>query len=293
MAKFVHLHNHTDFSLQDAAQSVKGMLNRVKALGMDSIAVTEHGNLFSMIPFYKQAREMGIKPIIGCEVYVAVNDHKEKKQVASASGKKWGYHHLVLLAKNKTGYNNLLKLVSISYIDGFYYKPRIDKSLLRKYGEGLIASTACLAGEVTQYAAQGDYDNAKKSALEYAEIFPDRFYLELQNHQIPEETSARETLIKLSKDTGLPLLATNDCHYSVEEHWEAHDVMFCLGTGKDRDDVNRRRYEPKQFYIKSAEEMSELFKDTPEAIENSLKIAEQCNVEIPMGELKHCIVQQF
>ncbi len=285
MAKFVHLHNHTDFSLQDAAQSVKGMLNRVKALGMDSIAVTEHGNLFSMIPFYKQAREMGIKPIIGCEVYVAVNDHKEKKQVASASGKKWGYHHLVLLAKNKTGYNNLLKLVSISYIDGFYYKPRIDKSLLRKYGEGLIASTACLAGEVTQYAAQGDYDNAKKSALEYAEIFPDRFYLELQNHQIPEETSARETLIKLSKDTGLPLLATNDCHYSVEEHWEAHDVMFCLGTGKDRDDVNRRRYEPKQFYIKSAEEMSELFKDTPEAIENSLKIAEQCNVEIPMGEL--------
>jgi DNA polymerase III subunit alpha len=283
MADFVHLHNHTDFSLLDAAQSVEQMCSTLTDLNMDSIAVTEHGNLFSMIPFYKEARKKGIKPILGCEIYVSVGKHNERKQVTTASGKKWGYNHLVLLCQNETGYKNLMKLVSIGYLEGFYYRPRVDKELLKKYNEGLIATTACLAGEVTHYASIGDYENAKKAAIEYSEIFPGRFYLEMQNHDIEEEKSSHAVLKKLSKDLGLPLIATNDCHYAQEDHWEAHDILFCLGMGKDRDDPNRMRYEPRQFYIKSTDEMYKLFKDCPEALENTLAIAEQCNVEIPMG----------
>ena len=173
MADFVHLHNHSDFSLQDAAQSVQMLCDRVDDLGMDTIALTEHGNLFSMIPFYKAARKKGLKPILGCEIYVAVNSHTDKKQITTSTGKKWGYHHLVLLVQNMTGYKNLMKLVTIGYLEGFYYRPRVDKELLRKYNEGLICTSACLAGEVNQHAAQGDYEGAKKAALEYSEIFPD------------------------------------------------------------------------------------------------------------------------
>ena len=165
MSDFVHLHNHSDYSLLDAAQTVDRMCNRVDDLGMDSIAITEHGNLFSMIPFYQQAREAGIKPILGCEIYVSINKHTDKKQVTYQSGKKWGYHHLVLLAMNQTGYKNLLSLVSIGYLEGFYYRPRFDKELLLQYNEGLIATSACLAGEVTTYAANGDYESAKKAAI--------------------------------------------------------------------------------------------------------------------------------
>ena len=197
MADFVHLHNHSDFSLLDAAQTVDTMCNRVYDLKMDSIAITEHGNLFSMIPFYKKARETGIKPIIGCEIYVAVNKHTDKKQITNSLGKKWGYHHLVLLAQNNQGYKNLMALSSIGYLEGFYYRPRVDKDLLKQFNEGLIATSACLAGEVTSYAAIGDYENAKKAALSYAEIFPDRFYLELQDHNIPEEQVAHKILKKL------------------------------------------------------------------------------------------------
>ena len=257
MSDFIHLHNHTDYSLLDAAQSIDMMSNRLSDIGMDTIAVTEHGNLFSMIPFYKQARETGIKPIIGCEIYVAVNKHTDKKQIATSTGKKWGYNHLVLLVQNKIGYNNLMKLVSIGYLEGFYYRPRVDKALLRKYNEGLICTSACLAGEITQFAGQNDYESAKKAALEYAEIFSDRFYIEIQNHQIPEEIAAHSPLKKLSEELNIPLVATNDCHYALREHWEAHDVLFCLGTSKDRNDPNRHRYEPRQFYIKSADEMLE------------------------------------
>jgi len=281
MADFVHLHNHTDFSLQDAAQSVQMMCDRVDDLGMDTIAVTEHGNLFSMIPFYKTAQKSGINSILGCEIYVSVGKHNERKVVAG--GNAWGYHHLVLLCQNEIGYKNLMKLVSIGYLDGFYYKPRVDKDLLRQYNEGLIATSACLAGELTRFAAQGDYKNCKKAALEYSEIFPDRFYIEMQNHNIPEELASHDILKKVAKELDIPLVATNDNHYCMEEHWEAHDVLFCLGTSKDRNDPNRHRYEPRQFYIKSADEMYNLFKDTPEALENTLRIAEQCKVDIPMG----------
>ena len=281
---FVHLHNHTDFSLLDAAQSVDQMCGRLTDLKMDTIAVTEHGNLFSMIPFYKTAIKQGIKPILGCEIYVSVGDYQDRITKQDSTGKKWNYHHLVLLCMNETGYKNLMKLVSIGYLEGFYYRPRVDKELLRKYNEGLIATSACLAGEVTHYASIGDYDNAQKAAIEYSEIFPDRFYLELQNHDIPEEKQAHKILKKLSEELNLPLVCTNDCHYAHEDHWQAHDVLFCLGTGKNRNDANRMRYEPRKFYIKSADEMWDLFKDYPSALENTIKIAEQCNVEIPMGD---------
>ena len=283
MSDFVHLHNHSDFSLLDAAQTIDIMCSRVSDLGMDSIAITEHGNLFSMIPFYKQAKKTGIKPIIGCEIYVAVNNHKDKKQQITKTGKKWGYHHLVLLATNQKGYQNLMALSSIGYLEGFYYRPRVDKDLLIKYNEGLIATSACLAGEVTSYAAANDYENAKKAAISYQKIFPERFYLELQDHGIPEEQASHKILKKLSKELNIPLIATNDCHYCLEDHSDAHDILFCLGTGKDRNDTNRLRYEPRQFYIKSVDEMYKLFKDVPEALENTVKIAEQCQVDIPLG----------
>jgi len=284
MSDFVHLHNHTDYSLLDASQTVEQMCNRVYDLGMNSIAVTDHGNLFAMIPFYKEAQKKGIKSILGCEIYVSVKKHTDKTLLTTSNGKKWGYHHLVLLAQNQTGYRNLMKLCSIAYLEGFYYRPRVDKELLKKYNKGLIATSACLAGEVTAHAALGDYENAKKAALEYAEIFPNRFYLELQNHDIPEEKKSHVILKKLSKELNLPLVATNDCHYCLESHSDAHDALFCLGTGKDVYDQNRLRYEPGKFYVKSADEMYKIFPDTPDALENTIKIAEQCNVEIPLGE---------
>jgi len=284
MSDFVHLHNHTDYSLLDAAQTVEQMCDRVYDLGMDSIAVTDHGNLFAMIPFYKQAQAKGIKPILGCEIYVAIQSHTDKNIITTSSGAKKNYHHLVLLAQNIQGYKNLMKLCSIGYLDGFYYRPRVDKELLKTYNHGLIATSACLAGEVTSYAAAGDYNAAKKAALEYQEIFPDRFYLELQNHNIVEEKKAHIILKKLSKELNIPLVATNDCHYCMEEDSNAHDALFCLGTGKDIHDTNRMKYEPGKFYVKSADEMYKIFKDVPQALENTLKIAEQCNVTIPLGE---------
>ena len=283
MSDFVHLHNHSDYSLLDAAQTVETMCNRVSDLGMDSIAITEHGNLFSMIPFYKAALKAGIKPILGCEMYVAVNKHTDRQLVTLETGKRRNYYHLVLLATNQQGYRNLLALTSIGYLNGFYYRPRIDKELLEEFNEGLIATSACLAGEVTSYAASGDYEAAKQAALSYQKIFNKRFYIELQNHNLAEEKASHEILKKISKELNIPLVATNDCHYCLEEHSNAHDVLFCLGTGKDRDDINRLKYEPNQFYIKSTDEMYEIFKDIPEALENTLAISEQCDVEIPLG----------
>lgn len=285
MSDFVHLHNHTDFSLLDAAQSVEQMCQRLDDLKMDTIAVTDHGNLFAMLPFYKTALIKGIKPILGCEVYVAAGSRHDRKQVQQQGVKKWGYHHLILIVQNTTGYRNLMKLVSLGYLEGFYYRPRVDKELLKEYNEGLIASSACLAGEVTGHAARGDYEAAKKAALEFSEIFPGRFYLEMQNHTIPEELASHVILKKLSRELTLPLLATNDNHYAREEHWEAHDALVCIGKNADMSDTARQRYVPRQFYIKSDTEMRDLFRDTPQALENSLVIAEQCEVKIPMGKL--------
>ena len=282
MSDFIHLHNHTDYSLLDAAQSIDMMSNRLADIDMDTIAVTEHGNLFSLIPFYKNAIKNGIKPILGCEVYVAKGKHTDKH--IDKNGKKWNYHHLLLLVQNKIGLQNLIQLVSIGYLDGFYYKPRIDKDLIREHNEGLICTSGCLAGEVNYYASINDYENAKKTALEYQEIFGDRFYIEVQNHGIDKELISHKILLKLSQELGINLVATNDNHYAFEEHSDSHDILFCCGMGKERSDTNRLRYEPRQFYIKTQDEMYKLFKDFPNALENTLKISESCNVDIPMGK---------
>lgn len=280
-AKFIHLHNHSDYSLLDGAQTVNVLVQTVVDLGMDAVALTEHGNMFSVLPFYKAAKKAGIKPIIGCEVYVAINSRFDKKPRAQGG---WGNNHLVLLVQNETGYSNLMKLVTYGYLEGFYYRPRVDKDLLRNHSEGLICMSACLKGEVPQKLLQNDFEGAKAVAREYAEIFPDRYYLEIQDHGIPEEKTNIERIITLAKETGLPLVASNDAHYAKKEHSEAHDILICLGTGKDRDDPNRLRYSTSEFYLKTQEEMQTLFKDAPEAIENTRRIADSIDFEISMGE---------
>jgi len=276
---FVHLHNHSDFSLLDGAQKIDVMLNTVADLGMNSIALTEHGNMFSAIQFFKAAKKRGLKPIIGCEVYVAKGKHTEKNKQNGS-----GNNHLILLAKNYTGYKNLMKLVTYGYLDGFYYRPRIDKDLLRKYNSGLIALSACLKGEIPEKLIKDDIDGARQAALEYAEIFPGRFYLEVQNHQIPEEHLNISRIERLAKEIELPLVATNDAHYAIAEHYDAHDIHICLGTKKKRVDKDRIRYATAEFYIKSPDEMHALFKDIPGAIENTRRIADSIDLEIPLGE---------
>ena len=279
-SEFVHLHNHSDYSLLDGAQRVDQLVNTIDDLNMDSLALTEHGNMFSVVPFYKQAKNAGIKPIIGCEAYVAVESRHNKKP---AAGGGWGNNHLILLVQNQTGYQNLMKLVTAGYLEGFYYRPRIDMELLEIYSDGLICLSGCLKGEIPEKMLNDNYEGAKNAALKYAEIFPDRFYLEVQNHGIPEELANVDYMKKLSKDLSLPLVCTNDAHYSKREHSEAHDIHICLGTGKARDDPNRLRYATPEFYFKTQDEMHKLFKDVPGAIENTRKIAESIDFEIKTG----------
>ena len=280
-SEFVHLHNHSDYSLLDGAQRIDQLVNTVDDLKMDSVALTEHGNMFSVVPYYQKAKKAGIKPIIGCEAYVAVGSRFDKQARAEGG---WGNNHLILLAQNYTGYKNLMKLVTAGYLEGFYYRPRMDLELLRQYSEGLICMSACLKGEIPEKMLQGDYEGAKEAALRYAEIFPERFYLEIQNHGIPEEEANIKNMKKLSQDLGLPLVCTNDAHYARKEHWEAHDIHICLGIGKERNDPNRMRYSTPEFYFKSQDEMYEMFKDFPEAIENTRRIADSIDLELPIGE---------
>ncbi len=280
-AEFVHLHNHSDYSLLDGAQTVQTLVNTVSDLGMDTVALTEHGNLFGVIPFYNAAKKAGIKPIIGCETYVAVGSRFDKKPRADGG---WGNNHLILLAQNYTGYKNLMKLVTFGYLEGFYYRPRIDLELLKEYNEGLICLSACLKGEIPEKILKGDWKGAQEAALRFAELFQDRFYLEVQSHGIPEERQNVENMIKLSRELDLPLVCTNDAHYARHEHWEAHDVHICLGSGKERSDPNRLRYATPEFYLKSQDQMYELFREVPQALENSRRIAESVNLELPMGE---------
>jgi len=280
-SEFVHLHNHSDYSLLDGAQRIDQLVNTIDDLNMDSVALTEHGNMFSVVPYYKQAKSAGIKPIIGCEIYVATGSRFDKNQ---RPGGGWGNNHLILLAQNYTGYKNLMKLVTAGYLEGFYYRPRIDMELLREYNEGLICMSACLKGEVPEKMLQGDYDGAKKTAIQFSEIFEDRYYLEIQNHGIPEEEANIKNMKKLSLDLGLPLVCTNDAHYAKQDHWEAHDIHICLGTGKERSDPKRLRYATPEFYFKSQDEMYRLFKEFPEALENTRKIADSIDLSLPMGE---------
>ena len=281
MQKFVHLHNHSDYSLLDGAQSIESLVLRVKELGMDAVALTEHGNLFSAVHFYKIARKHGIKPIIGCEVYVSEKDRFDRTPKAHGG---WGYNHLLLLVQNEKGYKNLIKLVSFGYLEGFYYRPRVDKELLIRHNEGLIAATACIKGQIQEVAIKGNYEKAKKMAIELAKIFPDRFYLEIQNHGIKEEATWCEIAKRLSEETGIPRIATNDTHYTLKEHWEPHDALFCLGKGKELRDTDRRRYESPELYVKSPAEMAVLFPDDPDVLENTAVIAESCNFELDLGK---------
>ena len=280
-SEFVHLHNHSDYSLLDGAQRIDQLVNTIDDLNMDSVALTEHGNMFSVLPYYKEAKNAGIKPIIGCEIYVAVGSRFDKKTRAEGG---WGNNHLILLAQNFTGYKNLMKLVTAGYLEGFYYRPRIDIDLLKKYNEGLICMSACLKGVVPEKMLRGDYNGAREDALLFSEIFHNRYYLEIQNHGIPEEEENIKNMKRLSLDLNLPLVCTNDAHYAKQEHWEAHDIHICLGTGKERNDPNRLRYATPEFYFKSQDEMYSLFKDFPEAIENTRKIADSIDLTLPIGE---------
>ncbi len=280
--KFTHLHVHTEYSLLDGSSKIPELVRRAKELGMDSLAITDHGAMFGVMDFYKECKSQGVKPIIGCEVYVAPKSRFDKDSRESVS-----YYHLVLLAENNEGYRNLIKLVSMGYTEGFYYKPRVDEEILQKYHNGLIASSACLAGIVPRTIINRNYEAAKETALRYRDIFGDgNYFLELQDHGIPDQKTVNENLIKISEETGIPLICTNDSHYIKQEDWEAHDVLLCIQTGKTVNDENRMKYEGNCYHLKSGEEMYRLFSYVPEAIENTNKIAERCNVVFTFHELK-------
>ena len=280
---FVHLHVHTGYSLLDGSGKIQDMVNRAKELGFKSLAITDHGVMYGVIDFYDACLAAEIKPIIGCEVYVAPGSRFEKEGSVSDDR----YYHLILLAENDKGYRNLMKIVSKGFTEGFYYKPRIDHELLEQYHEGIIALSACLAGEIPQNIVKGFYEEAKETALWYRSIFgEENFFLELQDHGIPEQKLVNQALLRIHNETGIPLVATNDVHYVYEEDWEAHDILLCIQTQRKVADENRMRYQKGKFYLKSAEEMCELFPYAKEALENTVKIAERCKVEIEFGNYK-------
>ncbi len=279
MSSFVHLHTHTEYSLLDGACRIDRLVEKAKELGMTAMAITDHGNMYGVVKFYKAAKKAGIKPILGCEVYTAPRSRFEKEgRQDSEPG------HLVLLAQNQQGYKNLMKIVSAGFIDGFYYKPRVDMEILSMYNEGIIALSACLAGDVDRSIMNGDMDKAKEYIEKYCEIFGrENFYIELQDHGIPEQKQVNIHLISLAKEYGLKMVATNDIHYVTKEDNEMHDALLCIQTGKTVDEENRMRFSTQEFYVKSEEEMAELFPGVPSAIANTAEIAEKCNVELEFG----------
>ena len=280
---FTHLHVHTEYSLLDGSSKIKELTARAKELGMDSLAITDHGVMYGVIDFYRAAKEVGIKPILGCEVYVAPGSRFDREN----TGGEDRYYHLVLLAENDQGYKNLMKIVSKGFVEGFYYKPRVDYEVLETYHEGVIALSACLAGEVQKYLARGMYEEAMRSAQRYEGIFgKNNFFLELQDHGLPEQKMVNQGLLRLSRDTGIELVATNDIHYTFAEDEKAHDILLCIQTGKKVADEDRMRYAGGQYYCKSEEEMQALFPYAREALENTHKVAERCNVEIEFGVTK-------
>jgi DNA polymerase-3 subunit alpha len=280
---FTHLHVHTEYSLLDGSGKIKEMVHRTKELGMDSLAITDHGVMYGVIDFYKSCKAEGIKPIIGCEVYVAPNSRLDRELGASEER----YHHLVLLAENNTGYQNLMKIVSRGFLDGFYYKPRIDYEVLSQYKEGIIALSACLGGEVASNLRRGFYAEAKAAALRLQSVFGENnFFLELQDHGMQEQKTVNQGLIRMAQDTGIKLVATNDVHYTFAEDVDPHDILLCIQTQKKVTDEHRMRYEGGQYYLKSPEEMLGIFPYAKEALENTYDIAKRCNVEIVFGEYK-------
>lgn len=280
---FTHLHVHTEYSLLDASSKIRELTVRAKELGMDSLAITDHGVMYGVIDFYRAAKDAGIKPIIGCEIYVAPGSRFDRENVNGEDR----YYHLILLAENNTGYQNLMKIVSKGFVEGFYYKPRVDYEVLETYSEGIIALSACLAGEVQRYLSRGMYEEAKKTAFRYQKIFGEgNFFLELQDHGIPMQRTVNQGLLRMSQETGIPLVATNDSHYIYKEDVTPHDILLCIQTGKKVQDENRMKYEGGQYYLKSEEEMRQVFPYAPEALDNTHKIAERCNVEIEFGVTK-------
>ena len=285
MSEFVHLHVHSEFSLLDGANRIKDLPVRAKELGMDAIAVTDHGAMFGTIDFYKACKANGVKPIIGCEVYVAPRTRFDKEPNIDNK-----YYHLILLAKNNEGYKNLAKLVSLGYVDGYYYKPRIDKEILEKYHEGLICCSACLGGEIAQSILKDDLAKAEEIALWHKNIFGEDYYLEVQSNTLREQILVNQKLVELARKLNIPLVATNDSHYLKKEDYYNHEVLLCIQTGKRMTDEDRMKFQTNDFYIKSPEEMKEFFKNIPEALENTVKIAEKCNVEFEFG---HTILPNY
>ena len=280
---FVHLHTHTEYSLLDGANKIKEYVSRVKELGMNSAAITDHGVMYGVIDFYKACTEAGIKPIIGCEIYVAPGSRRERE----VSGGDERYYHLVLLAENNTGYQNLMKIVSIGFVEGYYYKPRVDMETLEKYHEGLIASSACLAGEVARAIVHRQSQTAEEAALKYEKCFgKGNFFLELQDHGLANEQLVNQSLVAMSKKLDIPLICTNDIHYTYREDEKPHEILLCLQTNKKLSDENRMRYPGGQYYVKSEREMAKLFPYAPEALENTQKIADRCNVTIEFHNTK-------
>ncbi len=280
---FTHLHVHTEYSLLDGSNKIKEYVKRIKELGMDSGAITDHGVMYGVIDFYKEARANGIKPILGCEVYVAPNSRFDKE----VTGGEERYHHLVLLAENNTGYSNLMKIVSLGFTEGYYYKPRVDMEVLRKYHEGIIALSACLAGELPRLITKGLFEEARKCAQKYLDCFGrGNYFLELQDHGIPEQKTVNMELVRISREMDIPLVATNDIHYTYAEDAQAHDILLCIQTQKKVTDTDRMRYDGGQYYVKSEMEMRELFPYAQEAISNTALIADRCNVEIEFGVTK-------
>ena len=280
---FTHLHVHTEYSLLDGSNKIKEYVKRLKELNMDSGAITDHGVMFGVIDFYREAKANGIKPILGCEVYVAPNSRFDKE----VTGGEERYHHLVLLAENNEGYANLMKIVSKGFTEGYYYRPRVDMEVLQKYHNGIIALSACLAGEVPRYIMKGLYEEAKNTVLKYQECFgKGNYFLELQDHGIPEQKTVNAALVRLSKELDIPLVATNDIHYTYAEDEKSHDILLCIQTGKKVSDEDRMRYEGGQYFVKSELEMRQLFPYAQEAIDNTALIADRCNVEIEFGVTK-------
>ena len=281
-SRFVHLHCHTEYSLLDGANKIDKLFDRIKALKQPAVAMTDHGNMFGAVEFYREASSRGIKPIIGCEIYVAPTSRFERK--GADRGPKEYNNHLILLAMNNEGYRNLCKLVSLGYMEGFYYKPRVDKELLKELNRGLIALSACLQGEVSQALSYGIYEKAKAAAETYAVLFPERYYIEIQDNKLPEQEKVNPLLIELAKELSLPVVATNDCHYGERADFHAHDVLLCVQTGKTLSDDNRLKLETDELYLKSAEEMTQGFSYCPGALERTLEIADRCNVELEFGK---------
>ncbi|MEI3219669.1 MAG: PHP domain-containing protein [Lachnoclostridium sp.] len=281
---FAHLHVHTEYSLLDGSNKIKECISRVKELGMNSVAITDHGVMFGVIDFYRAAKAAGINPVLGCEVYVAPGSRFDKEVGGGGDDR---YYHLVLLAENDTGYHNLMKIVSKGFTEGYYYKPRVDLEVLEEYHEGIIALSACLAGEVQRNIMRGMYAEGREAAIRYEKIFgKGNFFLELQDHGMAEQKSVNQSLLRMSAETGIELVATNDVHYTYEDDVKPHDILLCIQTGKKLADEDRMRYEGGQYFIKSEEEMRALFPYALQALENTQKIADRCHVEIEFGVTK-------